>query len=92
MWEVEYTDEFGDWWEGLSEQAQVDVAAHMARLESQGPQFNFPYSSGILSSKISHLRELRMSHRGQPLRVLYAFDPRRSAILLVGGNKAGDKQ
>ena len=35
------------------------------------------------------MRELRTQHRGDPYRVLYAFDPRRSAILLIGGNKVG---
>ena len=36
------------------------------------------------------MRELRIQHRGRPYRVLYAFDPRRSAILLLGGDKTGD--
>ena len=35
------------------------------------------------------MRELRTQHQGEPYRVLYAFDPRRSAILLIGGNKTG---
>ncbi len=38
------------------------------------------------------MRELRIQHRGEPYRVFYAFDPRRSAILLIGGNKTGDDQ
>jgi hypothetical protein len=36
------------------------------------------------------MRELRIQHAGEPYRVLYAFDPRRAAILLIGGNKTGD--
>jgi hypothetical protein len=36
------------------------------------------------------MRELRVQHRGHPYRVLYAFDPRRAAILLLGGDKTGD--
>ena len=35
------------------------------------------------------MRELRTQHKREPYRVLYAFDPRRSAILLIGGNKTG---
>ena len=35
------------------------------------------------------MRELRIQHRGRPYRVLYAFDPRRAAILLLGGDKTG---
>jgi len=36
------------------------------------------------------MRELRIQHAGNPFRVLYAFDPRRTAILLLGGNKSGN--
>lgn len=38
------------------------------------------------------MRELRVQHRGDPYRLLYAFDPRRTALLLIGGNKAGDNR
>lgn len=50
----------------------------------------FPFSSGIEKSRHSHMRELRTQHCGRPYRVLYAFDPRRVAILLIGGDKTGD--
>jgi len=36
------------------------------------------------------MRELRVQHKGRPYRILYAFDPRRVAILLIGGDKTGD--
>jgi hypothetical protein len=36
------------------------------------------------------MRELRVQHRGRPYRVLYAFDPRRVGILLLGGDKTGN--
>lgn len=36
------------------------------------------------------MRELRIQHAGRPYRVLYAFDPRRVGILLLGGDKTGD--
>lgn len=52
----------------------------------------FPHSNGIFGSKHSHMRELRTQHQGRPFRTLYAFDPRRSAILLIGGDKTGDKR
>jgi hypothetical protein len=89
-WDVEYTDEFGGWWASLSEPEQDDVAAAIGLLEEKGPSLPFPYSSGIKGSRHRHMRELRVQHGGEPYRVLYAFDPRRSAILLVGGNKKGD--
>jgi hypothetical protein len=89
-WEVEYTDEFGDWWRGLTEAQQVSVDALVRLLEARGPRLGHPYSSGIKSSRHSKMRELRIQHRGRPFRVLYAFDPRRMAILLIGGDKSGN--
>lgn len=89
-WDVEFTDEFEAWWAGLQAEEQESVAAHVELLERRGPQLPYPFSSGIESSRHGHLRELRIQHQGRPYRVLYAFDPRRSAILLVGGDKTGD--
>ncbi len=59
-------------------------------LQSGGVRLPFPLSSGITTSKHRHMRELRIQHLGRPYRVLYAFDPRRPAILLVGGDKTGN--
>ena len=91
-WEVEYTDEFEAWWDGLSEAEQEDVAAYVTLLEKKGPTLPFPYSSDIRGARHSHMRELRVQHKGRPYRVLYAFDPRRAAILLIGGDKTGDER
>jgi hypothetical protein len=38
------------------------------------------------------MRELRIQHQGRPIRILYAFDPVRNAILLIGGDKTGNKR
>jgi hypothetical protein len=90
MWAVEYTDEFEEWWDILKEGEQIDVAACIGLLEELGPNLKYPHSSGVNGSRYGHMRELRIQHAGKPYRVLYAFDPRRTAILLVGGNKTGD--
>jgi hypothetical protein len=89
-WEVEYTDEFGKWWDSLRETEQEDVAAVVELLEEKGPLLPHPYSSGINGSRHAHMRELRIQHAGKPYRILYAFDPRRMAILLIGGEKTGN--
>jgi hypothetical protein len=89
-WGVEYTDEWEVWFRELDERTQDAVAAVVGLLEQLGPELPFPYSSRIAQSKHSHMRELRIQHRGRPLRTLYAFDPRRVAILLLGGDKTGD--
>lgn len=91
-WEVEYTDEFEAWWITLTEAEQISVDAVVRLLEMRGPHLPFPHSSGIKGSKHSHMRELRIQHEGRPYRALYAFDPRRTAIVLFGGDKTGDDQ
>ena len=89
-WDIEYTDEFGDWWGSLSEDEQESLAVTVRLLEERGPSLGHPHSSGINGSRHGHMRELRTKHGGRPFRPLYAFDPRRSAILLIGGDKTGD--
>lgn len=89
-WDVEYTDEFGAWWDGLTLEEQESIAAYVELLERRGPDLPFPYSSGVRGSRHPHMRELRIQHEGRPYRVLYAFDPRRTAVLLLGGSKGGD--
>jgi hypothetical protein len=89
-WDVEYTDELRAWWDTLTESQQTDVAAAVQLLIDEGPPLRFPYSSGVGGSRHSHMRELRVQSGGHPLRIFYAFDPRRRAILLLGGDKTGD--
>lgn len=85
--EVVVSSEFVAWWNDLSVGEQTSVGAVVNLLELFGPTLGFPHSSAITRSK--KLRELRIQHAGQPYRVLYAFDPARNAVLLLGGNKAG---
>lgn len=61
-------------------------------LAEAGPSLRSPYSSGINNSRHDHMRELRIQSQGNPLHVFYAFDPRRFAILLIGGDKTGDNR
>ena len=90
QWGVEYTDELGIWWATLDEAEQESIDASVRLLEARGPNLGFPHSSGIQGSRHPHMRELRIQHEGRPYRILYAFDPRRCAILLLGGDKTGD--
>ena len=89
-WEVEGTDEFAGWFVGLNDEEQVSVGRVAELLVEHGPSLPYPYSSGIATSWHRHMRELRIQHEGRPYRVLYAFDPRRAAILLLGGDKTGN--
>jgi hypothetical protein len=89
-WDVEGTDEFLEWFLGLDKAESKSVANVVDMLEELGPRLGFPHSSKIVGSSYGQMRELRIQHQGRPYRVLYAFDPRRSALLLLGGDKTGD--
>jgi DNA-binding transcriptional regulator YiaG len=89
-WEVEYTDEFGDCYESLTESEQDSIDRNVYLLEQFGPALPDRYSKPVVTSRFTHMRELRVQHGGEPIRVLYPFDPRRVALLLLGGNKTGD--
>ena len=89
--EIEVTDEFKSWWNELSEREQDDVTKVVEALEAHGTALPRQYSSSIRTSRHGHMRELRVQSGGRPIRILYAFDPRRTAILLIGGHKKHDR-
>jgi len=74
----------------LSETEQGKVDARVGLLMERGPHLGFPFSSQVMTSRFPEMRELRAQAGGDPLRVLYAFDPRRVAILLIAGDKTGN--
>jgi hypothetical protein len=86
---VEFTDEFEEWWDGLNKAEQDSINRSVFLLEESGPNLQRPYADTIRGSKFANMRELRCQHQERPYRVLYAFDPRRTAMLLIGGDKTG---
>jgi hypothetical protein len=95
MWNVVATEEFEVWFEALTEGASAEVQAKIALLEQLGPNLGRPHADTLSRrrkhrSKHANMKELRVQHAGDPTRVLFAFDPARTAILLIGGCKAGD--
>lgn len=84
-WDVEYTDQFGDWWETLTVDEQRAITAAVELLERDGPALGRPIVDTLASSRHPNMKELRPP--ATFLRVLFAFDPRRTAILLMGGSK-----
>jgi hypothetical protein len=91
-WIVEFTDEFEGWWSSLSEAVQDAIDRVVGVLEQRGAALPFPLSSDVQGSKYGNMRELRVQVAGDPYRIFYAFDPRRVAILLIGGCKTGEGQ
>src|SRR5688572_25158296 len=89
MVEVVGTSEFEEWFVGLGEADARAVVRGVGLLEAKGLALGFPYSSALGGSRYA-LRELRIQSQGRPLRMVYAFDPRRQAVLILGGDKTGD--
>jgi hypothetical protein len=87
--DIEYTDEFGSWWADLGEDEQSKVTASIDLLALEGTALGFPHTSKVATSRHEHMRELRIQVGGNPYRVLYAFNPLRTGILLLGGDKTG---
>ena len=64
----------------------------MLVLKELGPNLGRPYVDTINGSKFKNMKELRVQCKNRPFRIFFAFDPKRNAILLVGGNKANKKR
>ena len=91
-WDVELDGDFAAWLAGLEPELRNEIIAHANLLRERGPQLGRPYVDTLVDLKFAHMKELRVQFGGDPWRILFAFDPRRVAILLVGGNKRGDKR
>ena len=89
VWEVNGTDEFADWFGRLTQPEQDNVIAVVELLAEHGPQLDRPYADRIKGSKYHNMKELRPRGTAKHCQVLFLFDPRRQAILLVGGDKSG---
>lgn len=89
MWQVDYTDEFRSWFDSLeNEKAVASIRAAVRVLRDEGPTLGRPLVDTVENSAYANMKELRPL--GTSIRILFAFDPRRAAILLVGGDKAGE--
>ena len=87
-WKVELTEEAAAWYMGLGDADANRIAASFDELERRGPALGRPFVDSVKGSRHHNMKELRSI--GGHLRALFAFDPRRHAIVLLGGDKAGD--
>lgn len=89
-WNVDLDEDVFDWLVGLDEKSFVQVRAAINVLRERGPQLGRPLVDSVKASRHKNMKELRPGSSGRSeLRVLFAFDPERHAILLVAGDKAG---
>lgn len=91
-YEVEFADEFGEWWDTLTVEEQASITFSVRLLEEEGVNLTRPHADTVKGSQYPNMRELRCQHEGRPYRILYAFDPRRVAMLLIGGDKTGNSR
>lgn len=91
-WIIEFDEDFSTWFEALEEDLQDEIKATLKVLAELGPALRRPRVGKIEGSKHSEMKELVVQYKGDPWRILFAFDPQRHAILLVGGDKTGDKR
>jgi len=89
-WEIEFSDEFENWWNSLTLEEQESVNSKVILLQKRGPALGRPHADIIQISSHSNMKELIVQHQGRPLRILFAFDSNRCGQLLIGGDKTGD--
>ncbi|HEV3156585.1 MAG TPA: type II toxin-antitoxin system RelE/ParE family toxin [Candidatus Baltobacteraceae bacterium] len=89
-WDIEATDQLKEWYLALPLSDQIAVDLSVGVLELRGPALGRPHVDHIKRSRHKNMKELRTQSGGKPLRIFFAFDPRRVAILLIAGDKTGD--
>lgn len=91
-WQVLLDEEFEEWLGEQETDLRDEILAYGKLLAAYGSMLGRPRVDTIQGSKFTNMKELRIQWKGQPWRILFAFDPKRRSILLVGGNKQSDKR
>lgn len=89
MWHIATTKVFDEWFAELPAEGQVEFIAKVDLLKIFGPALTRPHADTLKGSKHANMKELRANTAHQVLRVAFAFDPERTGILLVAGDKSG---
>jgi len=92
LYQVLLLDEFVSWLDSQDEDRRLRVIAHINLLAERGPLLGRPYADTLKCSKITNLKELRVQHKAEPIRILFAFDPKQQAIVILGGSKQADRR
>jgi hypothetical protein len=90
MWTIDRTEKVAEWIRGLDEDAKEAILKSLLILQKIVPALGRPQVDSIKESRYKNMKELRIQNRQRLFRILFAFDPARTAILLVGGDKRGN--
>ncbi len=92
QWTLKYLDEFTSWLNAQDEGLQDEALARLELLTRVGPLLGRPYVDTLKGSSLPNLKELRFDYQRAPIRILFAFDYKKQAVILLGGDKGGDKR
>ena len=85
MWTVATPDVFNAWFQALGDEERAEIEAKVNLLEVFGPALGRPHADTLNGSRYRNMKEWRADTADHTLRIAFAFDPSRSAVLLVGG-------
>jgi hypothetical protein len=92
MWEIERTERIAEWIKSLDDDAREAILKNLIILKEFGPKLGRPYVDTIKQSRHKNMKELRTQNKMRLFRIFFVFDLDRKAILLIGGDKRGDKR
>lgn len=92
MWEIDRTEEIAEWVLSLDDDAKEAILKNLVILRELGPSLGRPYVDTINGSRFKNMKELRVQNKKRLYRIFFIFDNKRKAILLIGGDKRGDKR
>jgi hypothetical protein len=92
MWTIQRTGEIAAWITSLDDDAKEAIYKSLLVLREIGPALGRPHVDSVKGSSFPNMKELRVQNKGRVYRIFFAFDPERDAILLLGGDKRGNKK
>jgi len=92
MWRVGSTVDFDVWFSALDRDAREEVAVAVELLKHRGPLLSRPWADTLKGSRFANMKELRVNAKRLAIRIAFAFDTKRNALLLVAGDKRGINQ
>ncbi len=91
-WTIIYLDAFETWLNDQEEGLCEESVAHVGMLAEGGPLLGRPWVDTLKGSGLPNLKEVRFEYKGAPIRILFAFDPKQQAVIMLGGDKSQDKK
>jgi len=91
-WTVIFHPGFSSWFNVQDGELQDEITANLKILQEDGPLLGRPRVDTVKGSDFKNMKELRVQFQGDPYRILFAFDPKRQAVLLVGGSKVANER